>query len=101
MLRAAALILAAIPMVALAAMPATAASCYAVGNGPDVMFDIHIGDPYTEDELDTFALMKLRQRGVNAIRVEKWGACYRAYVRDPGGPLHMEYFNSRTLEPAN
>lgn len=85
--------------VATVSTPAVAATnCHAVGNGPDIGFEFHFGEPYTEEEQTDFALMQLRQQGVDAVRVERWGGCYRAFVRDETG-THMEYFNARTLEP--
>lgn len=86
------------------AAPAVAASCYAAGSGPDigVGVEFHFGDAYTEDEVNDFNLMQLRQMGVDATRAEIWGGCIRAFVRNADGRgEHMEYFNARTLEPAD
>ena len=85
-----------------AAAPASAASCNAVGSGPEIGFQLHFGDRYTEEDQNTFNLMLLRQRGVDATRAEIWGGCIRAFVRDADGVgEHMEYFNARTLEPVD
>jgi hypothetical protein len=79
------------------AAPVFAQSCNAVGTGPDISFEFHLG-PYDEDDETDFAQAQLRERGVDAERVEKWGGCYRAFVRDRIG-THFEYFNSRTFDP--
>ncbi len=42
--------------------------------------------------------MELRQRGYNVDRVEPWGGCIKATVKDANGSLHMQFFDPDTLE---
>jgi hypothetical protein len=84
------------------ATPALAAGCYDVGSGPSISFEFHFGDEFSEDDRTEFLLMELQRRGVDATSAEIWGGCVRAFVRDSDGSgVHMEYFNSRTLEPVD
>ena len=47
---------------------------------------------------DTIA-MELRQQGYNVESVEPWGGCVKAFITDPGGGSHMQFFDPDTLEP--
>jgi hypothetical protein len=54
------------------------------------------------DRIDAFSdtiAMQLRQRGYDVESVEPWGGCVRAFINDPGGRSHMEFFDPDTLEP--
>ena len=85
----------------LAAAPAVAANnCFSAATGPSISFGFHYGRPFTEEEKNAFVQMHLRRIGVNAIQVERWAGCYRAYVKDGSG-IHMEFFNAETLEPVD
>ena len=80
-----------------AAVPAQAAFC-TDDRGVVVTFGVQIGEPYTEQELNEFDLMRLRQEGVDATRVERWNGCIRAFVRKPEGGEEMQFFDPNTFE---
>ncbi len=40
----------------------------------------------------------LRDRGVNASRVEEWGGLIRAFVQNPDGSTSMQFFDPATLQ---
>lgn len=79
------------------ALPATAASVASCQSdkviGPN-------GIPVDRIQLfaDTYAI-RLRQLGYDVERVEPWGGCVKAFVNDPGGGSHMQFFDPDTLEP--
>ena len=80
-----------------AAVPAQAAFC-TDDRGVVVTFGVHLGEPYTEEELNEFDLMQLRREGVDATRVERWNGCIRAFVRKPEGGEEMQFFDPNTFE---
>lgn len=80
-----------------ATAPAQAAFC-TDDRGVVVTFGVHLGEPYTEQELNELDLMRLRQEGVDATRVERWNGCIRAFVRKPEGGEEMQFFNPNTFE---
>lgn len=50
----------------------------------------------TEDEINDYNLGVLKSIGVKAERVEMWGGCIRAFVRQDDGREEMQFF-----EPSN
>lgn len=94
-----------------AVLPGTAAlaasgNCAGGGDGGFGIhfgFGVHFGEPYTEEEEMQFAEMRLRAKGYDVIRTEKYGSsCVRAFIRNPSGyGTHMEFFDAETLEPAD
>lgn len=89
--------LAAILMIG-ATVPALAVNCSSGGSGLRFGFGFTFGKEMTETDKAEFAMMELRQRGVDATRVEFWGTCLRAFVRQPGGRETMEFYDPETLE---
>lgn len=85
-------------LLASATSPAHALMCYGQSDGDGVVinFGLRVGEDFTESERNDFALMQLRQAGVDATRVERWNGCLRAYVRTPGGE-EMQFFEPGTL----
>lgn len=54
------------------------------------------------ERVDLFATtiaQQLRQRGYDVDSVQSWGGCVKAYINDPGGGAHMEFFDPDTLAP--
>ncbi|MFD2646760.1 hypothetical protein ACFSX5_03020 [Devosia albogilva] len=43
----------------------------------------------------------LRDRGVDASRVEEWGGLIRAFVQNPDGSTSMQLFDPTTLQPVS
>lgn len=92
----------ALVLLALPAMSAPAAAVPFCTGGTGVTsdfntsFGIRIGR-YTEEERGELARQQLRQRGVDATRVEFWNGCLRAYVRQPGGGEAMEFYDPTTF----
>ncbi|WP_240232325.1 hypothetical protein [Devosia lacusdianchii] len=84
-------------LVLLTAFPAQAAFC-TDDRGIVTNFSIQIGKPFTEQELNEFDLMRLRQEGVDATRVERWNGCIRAFVRKPEGGEEMQFYDPNTFE---
>jgi hypothetical protein len=86
---------------ALLATPAFAISCDNSSDGIRFGFSgnltisggIHIGEPYTEEELNTFDQMALRRRGIEATRVERWNGCLRAWVKGENGREQQQFFD--------
>lgn len=74
------------------------AECYAQRPGVQISFGLSIGKEFTEQEKNEYFLSQLRQRGVDATRVEMWGGCIRAFVRKPGGGEEMQFFHPDSLE---
>lgn len=64
-----------------------------------VEFGFSIGGKMSAEDRDDFDLMHLRQRGVDATRVERWNGCIRAFVRKPGGGEEMQFFEPGTYRP--
>lgn len=87
--------LAALGLTLLATLPAHALYC-TDDRGVVVNFGVHIGEAYTESELNEFDLMELRQRGVDATGVERWNGCIRAFVRTPTGE-EMQFFDPNSF----
>lgn len=79
------------------AAPAAAAP-YCSGDAPGRLssFGLTIGGTYTVEEQASFDMMRLRQMGVDATRVERWNGCIRAFVRKPGGGEEMQFFEPGT-----
>lgn len=86
--------------VSAAPLPAVAAPfCNGGGNGLHIEMEFGFGDRMTEADQASFDLMKLRRRGVDATRVERWNGCLRAWVRQPEGGETMEFYDPLTLRP--
>lgn len=81
-----------------ASAPALALNCMTERNGLHVTLGFSFGKKMTEREKADFYMMELRQRGVDATRVEFWGTCLRAFVRQPGGRETMEFYDPETLD---
>ncbi len=84
-----------------AASPALALHCYGVdqSGAPQITlrFGIGFGERREEDELRYYA-RQLQRRGVDTDQVEFWSGCLRAYVRQPGGGVRMEFYDPETLQ---
>lgn len=89
--------LAALALTLFATLPAHALYCSGTNGGIVVQFGVHLGEEYTESELNTFDLMALRQQGVDATAVERWNGCIRAYVRTATGE-EMQFFDPDTYQ---
>jgi len=61
-----------------------------------VEFGFSIGNKMSTEDRNDFDLMHLRQRGIDATRVERWNGCIRAFVRKPGGGEEMQFFEPGT-----
>lgn len=62
-----------------------------------VEFGFSIGGKMSTEDRDNFDLMHLRQRGVDATRVERWNGCIRAFVRKAeGNGETMRFFEPGT-----
>lgn len=68
------------------------------GSGFHFEFNFSIGGEFTESDRNEFDLKQLRRRGIDATRVERWNGCIRAFVREPGGGQHMEFYDPNTYE---
>ncbi|MGV8853871.1 MAG: hypothetical protein ACOH2L_04440 [Devosia sp.] len=77
----------------LATMPAFAVLCSDTGSVMSFEYDDNGVLKINEADRNDFDLTMLRQRGVDAVRVERWGSCVRAYVRLPDGTEEMQFFN--------
>jgi hypothetical protein len=90
----------ALPFALALASPAAALSCdgHPGGAGIKFSFGIHVGEPYTEDEIAVFDQMELRRRGVDATRAERWSGCIRAWVRQADGTEKQQFFDPHTFE---
>lgn len=75
-----------------------AGSCYTTSAGSDLSWTGSIDGPFTPEERDTFDLMRLRQDGVDATKVERWAGCIRAYVRKADGGEEMQFFDPDTYQ---
>ncbi|WP_375449844.1 hypothetical protein [uncultured Devosia sp.] len=86
-------------MLALTAGPAFAAPAFCADNKPDFenFFFEDRSDP--EAERNERDLTALRQRGIDATRVERWSGCIRAYVRQPDGGETMQFFEPNGYRP--
>lgn len=76
-----------------AVLPAQAAFCVDDDSAVTLEFGLRFGAPYTEQERNDLDLMRLRQDGVDATRVERWNGCIRAFVRKPEGGEEMQFFD--------
>lgn len=64
-----------------------------------IEFGFAIGEEMTEAEENKFYLMRLQAMGIDAMAVERWNGCLRAFVRNVGrNGQHMEYYDPRTLQ---
>ena len=83
----------------LPALPAAAAPfCTDDRIGAHMHFEFSMGDHLSQDDVDEFDLMQLRQMGVDATRVERWNGCIRAFVRKPNGVgEEMQFFDPNTF----
>lgn len=94
-------IILALVMMPLSAAVATAAP-FCTGASEDTSFRISsgfsIGGKLTDDQRNEFDMMRLRQMGVDATRVERWNGCIRAFVRKPTGGEEMQFFEPGTYE---
>lgn len=61
-----------------------------------VEFGFSFGGKMSTEDRNDFDLMHLRQRGIDATRVERWNGCIRAFVRKPGGGEEMQFFEPGT-----
>jgi len=93
----AALILAAALGVAGVTVPAFAASVATCQSEEVLGPNGHLID-IIEANADSIA-MALRQRGYNVESVQGWGGCVKAFITDPDGGSHMEFFDPDTLAP--
>jgi len=75
---------------------AAAPFCDGAFDRTELEFGFSIGGRYSDDERNNFDMMHLRQRGVDATRVERWNGCIRAFVRKPGGGETMQFFEPGT-----
>ena len=85
--------LAALAVTMLATLPAYAVICSDTGSV--MSFEYYDGEvlKFDESARNDYDMTELRQRGVDAIRVERWGNCVRAFVRLPDGTEEMQFFN--------
>ena len=59
-------------------------------------------DGLYHEKVEIFAAtiaMQLRQQGYNVESVQPWAGCVKAFITDPGGGSHMEFFDPDTLQP--
>lgn len=82
---------------ATAAPAAAAPFCFGGAPGLNLGLSIHLGTPRTAAQQATSDQMALRRIGVDASRVERWNGCLRAFVRQPGGGVRMEFYDPATL----
>lgn len=79
------------------ALPASAA-----GVGSCMSEKILGSDGLYHEKVELFAntiAMQLRQQGYNVESVQPWGGCVKAFITEPGGGSHMEFFDPDTLQP--
>jgi hypothetical protein len=95
----------ALPFAFALSTPAFALSCQDntdsgihIGLNGHVSGGFHFGEPYTEDELNTFDQMELKRQGIDATRVERWNGCLRAWVRSDGGGEEQQFFDPNSYE---
>lgn len=80
-----------------AATPAFALFCQDDRSGVTITFGNNLfGTDQSEDDLNEFDLIQLRQQGVDATSVERWNGCIRAFVRKPEGGEEMQFFDPNT-----
>jgi hypothetical protein len=78
----------------LTAMPAFAVQCTDTGSTFSFTYEDSNGQlKINEADKNEYDQTMLRQRGVDAVRVEQWGGCVRAFVRMPDGTEEMQFFN--------
>ena len=77
----------------LATLPAYAVQCRDTGS--TISFEYWDGDKLRVNESDRndYDRTNLRQQGVDAVSVERWGSCIRAFVRLPDGTQEMQFYN--------
>jgi hypothetical protein len=84
--------------------PALAISCedhsdgFGIGISGHVSAGFHIGEPYTEEELNLFDQMALQRRGIEATRVERWNGCLRAWVKGADGRERQQFFDPNSYD---
>ena len=69
-----------------------------VGLNGHISGGFQIGEPYTEEELNTFDQMALKRRGIEATRVERWNGCLRAWVKGADGFEHQQFFDPNNYD---
>lgn len=74
------------------------AACYVNRPGVQISFSAKIGGNFTESDRNELNLLQLRSMGVDAVSVEMWGGCIRAFVRKPGGGEEMQLFHPQSFE---
>ena len=77
----------------LTTMPSFAVLCHDTGSVMSFEYDDNGVLKINEADRNEFDKTMLRERGVDAVRVERWGGCVRAYVRLPDGTQEMQFFN--------
>ncbi|HLV84631.1 MULTISPECIES: hypothetical protein [Devosia] len=85
--------LAALALTLLASMPAYAVLCTDSGGTLSFSYEENGQIRIDEQARNEHDMQMLRERGVDAVRVERWGTCIRAYVRLPDGTEEMQFFN--------
>ena len=93
--------LAAVPLALALASPAAAVGFCDDTTDPigfQFRIGVHVGEPYTEEEIATFDRMELKRRGVNATRVERWNGCLRAWVRSADGAETQQFFDPNSYD---
>jgi hypothetical protein len=91
----------ALPFALAFASPAAAMSCdnsTSFGGGVHFSAGIHIGEPYTEEEIALLDEIELRREGVETTRVERWNGCVRAWVKGADGREHQQFFDPTTYQ---
>ena len=94
----------ALPLTLALSTPALAISCDDNGDGIRIGLNgqisgrLHIGEPYTEEELGLFDQMELRKQGIEATRVERWNGCLRAWVKGEDGRERQQFFDPNTYD---
>lgn len=78
----------------LATAPAFAVMCHDTGTSLSFSYEASNGQiKINEDDRNDYDKTMLQQRGVDAVRTERWGDCVRAFVRLPDGSEEMQFFN--------
>ena len=55
---------------------------------------------YSTDEVDSdYTLLRLQEKGINAVSVEEWNGLVRAFVTQEDGREVMQLFEADTLSP--
>ena len=91
----------ALPFALALSSPAYAISCDSpdgIRFGLGISGGFHIGEPYTEEELNLFDQMALKRRGIEATRVERWNGCLRAWVKDADGRERQQFFDPQSYD---